>query len=100
MQFENLIAINEIYSELEIKEFIDIALVSASYDKSTALFLSAEIVVFIQSIKDTNLSYSINMLEEFAIPIFSEKPTTLANIQVKVTSLAKLQTLSKNNFLF
>lgn len=100
MHYENLVVITTPYQALELKEFLDIALVSSSYDKQTAIYLSALVVKQIQTLEDTNLAYSLNMLAEFSVPIFSEKSAELINLVVKEANLSELKSSSQNIFPF
>lgn len=100
MDYENLVIISQTYPALELKEFLDIALVSSSYDKKTAIYLSSEVITQIKAMDDTNLAYSLNMLADFKVPIFSEKADKIADLTVTVADLSMLQSNSQNIFPF
>lgn len=100
MRYENLVIISQCYELLELKEFLDIALVSSSYDKTTAVYLGAEVIAQLQTAEDTNLAYSLNMLAEFAVPIYAQTAAKIADLSVSAADLAALKADSHNIFPF
>ncbi len=100
MYFENLIVINEVYSALELKEFIDIALVSASYDKKTALYLSKGVIEALHKTTNTQLIYTVKMLADFPVTIYGEVTGALSSLAIQQQDLAALKPKSKTVFPF
>ncbi len=100
MHFENLITITEDCSALELKEYIDIALVSASYDKNTALYLSKEVIEALHETTDAQLIYTIKMLADFPVSIYGEAADELLSLVIQKQDLAALKSSSNTVFPF
>ncbi len=102
MKYTNLIIINDITKKICIKEFIDIALVSISYDIYPALFLSSKTIDIIKSTddNDSELLSAINMLKEFKVEVFSAKQDIIKQLNISNINLDTLKEKSKNIFEF
>ncbi len=72
MTYTHLIALTKPANELQTKEYLDIALVSASYEISTAVFLTHPVVNKLQQTETALLRQTFNMLAEFSIPLLTE----------------------------
>ncbi len=72
MTYTHLIALTKPANELQTKEYLDIALVSASYEISTAVFLTHPVIHKLQQTETALLRQTFNMLAEFSIPLFTE----------------------------
>lgn len=102
MKYTHLIGIQSSCSELLLKEYLDIALVSVSYDIATAIFLSADVIDSIQQNNSPVLEQSFNMIADFGLAIYTDQPTStvLYQQQLHSSTLADLQHISKHHFIF
>lgn len=102
MQYIHLIAINHHHSADVIKEYLDIALVSRSYDIPTAIFLHNSVVNKLLQRSEVVFEQTFNMIAEFDISLFTnQEPKALLYKQsLQVSSLSDLQKQSKHHFIF
>ncbi len=100
MTYTHLVSITQPNSKLHIKEWLDIALVSASYDISVALFIDSEIVTTLKENPCIDIEQSFNMLKDFDVPLFSQNDGTLYGQKLTASPLTKLETISKHHFTF
>ncbi len=100
MTYTHLISITRPNSTLHIKEWLDIALVSSSYDISTAVFIDSNIVMILKENPSIDIEQSFNMLKDFGIPIFSQNDGTLYGQKLITSPLRLLETISKHHFTF
>ncbi len=82
MTYTHLIALTKPANELQTKEYLDIALVSASYEISTAVFLTHPVIHKLQQSETALLRQTFNMLEEFSVPLFTEPLLAENNIHL------------------
>ncbi len=76
MTYTHLIALTKPAGELQTKEYLDIALVSASYEIKTAVFLAYSVINKLQQSETALLRQTFNMLGEFSVPVFAGPPYT------------------------
>lgn len=110
MNYQNLIIIKNPASELHFKEALDIALVSASYEMSVAVFIDEKVIENDEYQSSVELAQSFNMLAEFSVPLFSDtnsdtdtstdKPITFYNNQLQPIALSVLQKSAKYQLIF
>ncbi len=98
--YTHLIVLKNSRDSLSIKEFLDIALVSASYDLCSAVFFDAVVVNALQQSTDIALKQTFHMMAEFAIPLFAEVSTTLYEQPLKPVLLSQLQADSRHVLVF
>lgn len=99
--YTHLIIIQQPASDLHFKEALDIALVSASYDIPTAVFIdSAVIKPYQEKPASAELEQSFNMLAEFNVGLFSNKAVTFFQQPLQLTDLYNLQTTAKHHLFF
>lgn len=98
--YTHLIALSPTDDEQLIKEYLDIALVSASYDIPTAVFIAPQLVYYMQQHKPIALQQSLNMLAEFDVPVFSNARMQLFDKTLACAELEQLQQNSKHALLF
>jgi|GEM_PF-6476690 len=99
----NLIAIAAADDDLLLTEYLDIALVSASYALKTILYISdnalRQLADAIQNTSEAVLKQRLNMLKEFNIPLFSDHKATLSTLNFQPTELELLLRQNKHCFI-
>lgn len=102
MTYTHLIALLKGDSERIIKEYLDIALVSASYEIPTAIFLSEQVINFIRQHNCPTIEQSLNMTTDFNIKLYTDNPMPSALYQqtIHTSTLTDLQHNSKHHFIF
>lgn len=98
--YTHLIVLKTPYGELQTKEFLDIALVSASYDAPVAIFFDSVVLPTLQQFSSIELVQAFNMIKEFEIPLFAAQTTTLFGQVVPYQSLAVLSDKSQHVLTF
>lgn len=96
--YTHLIILSRPTDLLPLKEFLDIALVSASYDISTAVFINHTVIEHIQQNPSIELEQSFKMLTEFSVPIFSEQPNECYGTAVTADCLDNLRQQAQHHF--
>ncbi|MGY0399149.1 MAG: hypothetical protein ACWIPH_04275 [Ostreibacterium sp.] len=100
MTYSHLIILNHPHSALHAKEYLDIALVSASYDIPTAIFISKVSIQVLKTQQSIAIEQTFNMIGDFAIPLFSEESDKLhQQISIAIT-LTELKAKSQHIFTF
>lgn len=99
-RYTHTVALITPHEALQTKEFLDIALVSASYDIPTAVFFSAAVLRRLQEHPAVELEQALNMLAEFEVPLFSEHTATVYGQSLAAQSLAALAADSQHTLSF
>lgn len=101
-QYTHLIAIQHCQSQQILKEYLDIALVSSSYEIATVIFLDHTVVAFIQQQNSPVMEQTFNMINDFSIPLYTNKPTDSVFYAKpwQIQSLSYLKTHSQHHFIF
>lgn len=103
-KYTHLIALIDTQSLLSIKEFLDIAVVSASYDISVAVFMESTVITYLKKEthkeKNIELEQVFKMIGEFQVPLFSTQTTSLYQQKMLTASLTDLQTDSQHVLFF
>lgn len=99
-RYTHLVALIEPKPTLQTKEYLDIALVSASYDITTAVFLSDTVVLALRDAPSIDIEQAFAMLEEFAVTLFAESEQTLYGQQLQAIRLIDLQSDCRHVFCF
>lgn len=100
MTYTHLISISLPNRPLQIKEWLDIALVSASYDVPTALFLDEKLIAELKNQPHIEIIQALNLLADFSIPMFSQQADTLYQQTIEASSLISLQRVSQHHLSF
>ncbi len=100
MTYTNLVSITQPNSTLHIKEWLDIALVSVSYDIPTAIFIDSEVISYLHQNPCTDIEQSFNLLKDFEAPIFSQNDGTIYGQKLSANSISSLNALSLHHFSF
>lgn len=100
MTYTHLIAITQPVSDLHFKEYLDIALVSASYDSTCAVFIANTAALPHVDENNPTLAQSFNMLAEFDVPLFSEHSISVYQQALSACDLADLTAISKHCLIF
>ncbi|PID67002.1 MAG: hypothetical protein CR975_00025 [Gammaproteobacteria bacterium] len=99
MKYTNLIIIQHPLSALRFKEALDIALVSASYEITAAVFINSDTIKYYQNAPQSlELEQVVNMLGEFCVPLFSDKKHSLYQNAFNPIALSALTNNSKHQF--
>ncbi|MPV86179.1 hypothetical protein [Ostreibacterium oceani] len=98
--YTTLVSITQPDSPEQIKEWLDIALVSAAHDISTAIYISTQNATALQANPKPDIEQTWNMIGEFKVPIFSESCITLFSCHSQSASLDTLTSLAKHHFSF
>lgn len=104
--YTHLIAITDCPAPSLIKEYLDIALVSASYDIPTVIFLANDVVTVLSNNTSPIIEQSLNMVADFDIELFTEQcadcpsPTTLYRQTLSIAPLSTLKAHCKHHFIF
>ncbi|PIE45101.1 MAG: hypothetical protein CSA45_04160 [Gammaproteobacteria bacterium] len=97
-----LIAITQIHSELVLREYLDIAIVAASYDIPAIIYLTEPVVRQLQIKHCIDMEQTFKMIGDFNIALFSNCTTEerLYRQSVMPSQLDKLIQVSQHYFLF
>lgn len=98
--YTHLVVLEKQRDSLQLKEFLDIALVSASYDVPTAVFFSEAVVTAVQTTPTVELEQAVNMLAEFDIPLFAETEARIYEHTVLAQPLSALKQCSQHVLIF
>lgn len=101
-RYTHLIAIQHCPSQLILKEYLDIALVSSSYDMATAIFLEHPVVAFIQQKNNLKLEQVFNMINDFSIDTYTDKAVSPSGYRStwQIQPLSQLKAQSRHHFIF
>lgn len=99
ISYTHLIAIQTPTSATHLKEWLDIALVSASYDINTAIYLDTAVIVNYQTLPPM-IEQAFNMLADFEIPLFSNQSQQWYGQTLTAKPLVTLQQQSRHCFIF
>lgn len=98
--FTHLVALICPKPPLQTKEYLDVALVSASYDITTAVFLSDAVASALRDAPSVEIEQAFAMLEEFSVTLFAESEQSLYGQQLQIGNLATLQRHCRHIFYF
>lgn len=98
--YTHLIVMKNAHGMVQSKEFLDIALVSASYEIPTAVFFSDIAVQTLGDNTSAELLQIFNMMAEFEIPLFGEHSTVLQEQALGQHSLSALKENSQHILVF
>lgn len=95
-----LISIRYLCYPNNLKELLDIALVSASYNITTAVFINAALITVLQQQTDPTIEQVFNMLADFSVRLFSDTEHMLYEQTVTATNWEQLQQSSQHHYAF
>lgn len=95
-----LISITSSYDSSHLKEWLNIALVSASYQMTTAVFITSTLISALQQQTDPAIEQTFNMLGDFNVTLFSDKENTLYGQSITATNRENLQQNSRHHYDF
>lgn len=95
-----LVSLTQADTAMNLKEYLDIALVSASYEVTTAIFIDNALMRLLQRQTDAAIELAFNMIADFDIPLFSDKKTTLYECTATAANLADLHDNSQHHYPF
>ena len=89
--FTHLIIISQPTTDLHLKEYLDIALVSIFYDIPRVIFFYDSAIAPHLAHPVTQLEQSFNMLGGFSVPLFAERSTVVYRQSIKKIELDELK---------
>lgn len=100
--YQHLIVLSSPHSSLLTKEFLDIALVSASYGMASAVYFDSVVVSALSGQDSDELKQLFAMLVEFDIPLVANvsEETQLFGQKIEVAELASLKAESRHILSF
>lgn len=100
--YQHLIILSQPHSPLLTKEFLDIALVSASYGMASAVYFDSAVVSALSQQDSDELKQLFAMLAEFDIPLFANvlEETRLFEQNIRPAELSSLQADSQHILSF